>query len=338
LSYKISIVDNEEILIMVQWKSKIVCVGGIVLSVVLCTVFLLAPKKSLSQVNDVSKEVPELEYDDIIYQTRNDMRNYIPVVNEEYKTIFFFIGKCAASEWKRMFVRMMGSPKWCARWIHKKEVNGLKWLDDYSIEEAQHFMTDPEWTRAIFVRNPKDRALSAFLDKAVGHTKHFVDHNCKIYERVGQDFQACVDHHLEFGFFLKNITTALPNNVHWMPIYEQLDAKWWPYINYIGNMDNLSEHAEDFLRSIVSDTDGVSAWERWGKTGWSSDERDCEAEGMSPFLTKQDKRHETDAHDKLREYYTPELEIFVEDEYDKDLNNPYFEFNSIELFPHKEDT
>ena len=30
-------------------------------------------------------------------------------------------------------------------------------------------MTSPEWTRAIFVRDPKQRFLSAFLDKAIGN-------------------------------------------------------------------------------------------------------------------------------------------------------------------------
>mmetsp|Transcript_29459 Transcript_29459/g.35043 ORF Transcript_29459/g.35043 Transcript_29459/m.35043 type:complete len:329 (-) Transcript_29459:497-1483(-) len=279
----------------------------------------------------------ELDINDIIYHTRNDARNYIPAVNEEYKTVFFFIGKCAASEWKRMFIRMMGSPNWCATWIHKKEVNGLKWLDDYSLKEAQHIMTSPEWTRAIFVRNPKDRALSAFLDKAVAHSDKFVKGICKTYGKRGLSSQACIDHHLEFDFFLRNITTAIPDNVHWMSIYDQIDAKWWPYINYVGNMENLAEDAETFLRSIVSDIDDVSAWDHWGKTGWSDDERNCEAKGTSAFLKTHDSKHETDAHKKLIEYFTPELEIFVEDRYATDLNNTYFQFSPIELFRHNED-
>jgi len=328
---------------MVDCKStsKIVCVVTILFGAFLLVTLNIREKKfdlPSSRTYNVPQVAAELQASDIIYHTRNNDRNYIPAVNEEFKTIFFFIGKCAASEWKRMFVRLMGSPKWCARWIHKKEVNGLKWLDEYSIEEAQQMMTDPEWTRAVFVRNPKDRALSAFLDKAVSHSDNFAKQVCKSYGGKGHDLQACLDHHLEFGFFLQNITTTLPENVHWMTIYDQIDAKWWPYINYVGYMENLSEHAEDFLRSIVSDIDGVSAWDRCGKTGWSSDERNCEAKGTSPFLVKQDKRHETDAHDKLREYYTPELEIFAEDRYAKDLDNPYFEFSSVELFPHTQDS
>jgi len=293
---------------------------------------------SANRQNTLPLVEAELDVNDLIYHTRNDQKNYIPAVNEEYKTIFFFIGKCAASEWKRMFIRMMGSPKWCATWIHKKEVNGLKWLDDYSLEEAQHIMTSPEWTRAIFVRNPKDRTLSAFLDKAVAHSDKFVKGICKkTYRNRGMSSQACIDHHLEFDFFLRNITTAITDNVHWMSIYDQIDAKWWPYINFIGRMENLAEDAETFLRSIISDIDGVSAWEHWGKTGWSNDKRDCGANGTSAFLKTHDEQHDMGAHKKLLEYFTPELEIFVEDQYATDLHNPYFQFSAIELFRHNQD-
>jgi len=276
-----------------------------------------------------------LEDRDIIYRKRKDKRNYIPVVNEEYKTIFFFIGKCASSEWKRMFARMIENPHWCSNWIHKKEVNRLTWLNDYPKEEAENMMTSPDWTRAIFVRNPKDRTLSAFLDKAVAHSSHFVERNCGAYERRGYDRQACIDHHLEFDFFLRNMTTAVPNNVHWTPIYEQIEEKWWPYINYVGYMEHLNKDAETFLRTIVSDKDGVSAWERWGKTGWSGNEDNCTAvDRTNAFLSRQDSSHETDAHTKLRKYFNPATEIFAENRYYDDLNNPYFQFTPVELFPH----
>jgi len=300
-------------------------------------VYLLPVHTTATQpIHAVPEVVAELDETDIIYYTRNDWRNYIPVVNEEYKTVFFFIGKCASSEWKRMFVRMMGSPNWCAKSIHKKEVSGLKWLNDYSLEEAQDIMTSPEWTRAIFVRNPKERLLSAFLDKVVSHSGHFVADICKTYERKGYNRKQCERNHLHFKFFLTRITTYISNNVHWMQIYDQIDEKWWPYINFVGNVSNLSEDAKAFLKLIISDKTDVSAWESWGKTGWSDHERDCKVIGTMPFLVKgdRDERHETDAHEKLEEYYTPWLEKFVETTYARDLDNPYFQFTPLEIYPH----
>ena len=36
-------------------------------------------------------------------------------------------------------------------------------------------------------------------------------------------------------------------------------------------------------------------------------------------------------------YYTPELEKFVKERYSDDLDNPYFQFDSIELFKNDKD-
>jgi len=314
----------------------------LLLFLVSCT-FLLKLKKSevKNEGNGyfadevVSHEDVELDANDIIYHKRND-KNFAPVVNEEYKVVFFMIAKCATSEWTRMFVRMMGSPNWCAHWVHKPEVNRLKFLHDYPIDQAQEIMTSPDWTRALFVRNPKDRVLSAFLDKVINGSKHFVSHECHNYGKKGDNKQEdCIAYHRDFGFFLKNVTTVLTNK-HWMPMYDQIDEKWWPYINFIGKIQDLNEDATRLLKSIKSEKDGISAWDRWGTTGWGGDERNCEIKHTQSFLERNDARHETDAHEKLRKYYTPELEIFVEEQYKNDFNNPYFDFNPIELYPHND--
>ena len=49
--------------------------------------------------------------------------------------------------------------------IHDPAKNGLTYLTDYSLEEAQLMLNSEEWTRAVFVREPKERILSAYLDK-----------------------------------------------------------------------------------------------------------------------------------------------------------------------------
>ena len=46
-----------------------------------------------------------------------------------------------------------------------------------------------------------------------------------------------------------------------------------------------------------------------------------------------DERHETDARAKLKEYYSPWLEKFVEKTYVKDLNNTFFQVSPIEIYP-----
>lgn len=276
------------------------------------------------------ENAPNLTANDLVY---NFARNTVPLVIEEYNLIFFLVAKAASSEWLRFFLRLQGSDKWCSPGnIHDHKQNEMKYLSHYSLQEAQEMMTSPKWTRAIFVRNPKPRLLSAFLDKAIAHTTNFKYNSCQSFANVGGDLDYCIEHHEEFEFFLYNITTRLGKNVHWRSIYSRIDEKWWPWINYIANMENLSEDAEHFLRTIKSKIDGVSAWDRIGKTGWSDNERHCDSLGNSSFLAMKDSKHQTNARDKMRQYYTPQLERFVETHYADDFNNPYFKFSEIKLF------
>lgn len=272
---------------------------------------------------------PSITTHDLIY---NDARNTVPIVIEEYNLVFFQVAKAASSEWIRFFLRLTGSDLWCKGNIHSKSLVALKHLTDYSIEEAQEIMTSPEWTRAIFVRHPKPRILSAFLDKAINKKADFIKDKCRIYAARGGTKDECVERQADFSFFLHNITTTMHDNVHWRSIYSRIDEKWWPWMNYVANMENLSEDAEHFLKSIKSKKDGSSAWDRVGRTGWGEDERDCDHLGKDPFLAKKDTRHKTDAKKKMRTYYTKELEDFVELHYAADLNNPYFRFSEIKLF------
>ncbi len=282
-----------------------------------------------------SGKPPKLLKSDIIYNAR---RNTVPIVNEEYNIIFFQVAKVASSEWSRFFIRLQNNDddtKWCSKdRIHDPRQNGLKYLTDYPIREARKMMLSPDWTKAIFVRHPKPRILSAFLDKAVEKSDHFTQETCKIYWAKGKSYEDCMNHHKEFDFFLHEITTTLKDNVHWRSIYSRVDEKWWPYINYIGNMDNLSEDAKALLQSVHSNKTGVSAWEKIGTSGWSDNERDCESTILSDgeFLAKRDVIHTTRAREKMLKYYTPNLEKFVEDQYADDLDNIFYDFDQIQLF------
>lgn len=277
---------------------------------------------------------PWLKSSDLIY---NGKRNTVPIVNEEYKVVFFLMAKVASTEFVRFFARLQDNPNWCSANIHRPYVHKLKMLNSYSVEEAQEMMTSPEWKKAIFVRHPKQRVLSAFLDKAIQYSDRFVGEYCKAYGKFA-DFDECVDKHEQFDFFLKKITTTLELDVHWRPIYSRIDEKWWPYIDFIGNMDTLRDDAEAFLSSIHSNVDGLSAWERIGTSGWGGkDNDDCtkNLENDMPFLGKSDPTHTTSAKEKMIKYYTPDLEAFVEQKYADDLQNPFFHFADIKLFPQR---
>ncbi len=282
----------------------------------------------------------KIESHDIIYG-HNHTRNTVPIVNEEYNIIFFDIAKVACTEWKRFFSRLQGSPNWCLGnpEIHDPSVNGLKFLSDYTMEEAQTMMISPKWKKAIFVRHPKPRILSAFLDKAVGNSEQFLIKNCRIYVRQGGgNYDDCGKNRQDFGFFLNNFTSLpkIRDNVHWRTIYSQIDEKWWPYVDFVGKMENLNDDAKKLLSSLYSNIDGISAWDKIGLFGWNNDEsKNCtkalESDGL--FLGVPAANHSTKAKEQMMKFYTPELEALVEKRFKDDLNNPYFHFNELKIFP-----
>eukprot|EP00957_Ditylum_brightwellii_P079437 6041098-Ditylum_brightwellii.AAC.1 len=66
-------------------------------------------------------------------------------------------------------------------------------------------------------------------------------------------------------------------------------------------MHSLSEDARKLLKSLTSVNDGITAWEKVGKTGWGKD-------GSCGFMQISHAPQATDANKKLLEYYNEESE------------------------------
>ena len=304
-------------------------------SLVSVSAFLAITIGVISSVRDTSKER--------LHDASRSLRNNTPdynisngIVNVEFKTIFFPIAKVGSSQWDHFFARLEGNSDWCSVQIHKPEVNKFTYLRDYSLKEVDSMMKSKEWTKATFVRDPKERLLSAFLDKSITKAKKFRKTHCvaKDYLHNGGNTKECIEKHTDFEYFVKEYVPRQPDNNHWRPQCTFIDDQWWPYIDFIGDMRTASNDAKDYLQSIHN-KDGVSAWEKLGKTGWTG-ENDCTTNGDLPFFGQATRKesHTMHAESKLKMYYTPELELFVEKYYEKDYHNDFFEFQPLEIFPH----
>jgi Sulfotransferase family len=216
-----------------------------------------------------------VERNDYIY--RSGAWDGPPVVIEEFKLIFFTIPKVGCSVWKMLFRRMMHYENWKSDHFklpgiagtlitgdkHNPRTNGLRYLSDYDLETASTMMTSPEWTRAIFVRDPKERFVSAFLEKAV--------------RRPGFVFIQCCKHRLGLCLPIRDVILAQSSaqiffsrivskceDSHWMRQSKRMEDKYWPYINFVGHMETVEQDAERLLRKI-------GAWEKYGATGWGQE-------------------------------------------------------------------
>jgi hypothetical protein len=286
--------------------------------------------------------VPEVLPDDLIYSRNARSTFVIP----EYKLIFFTFPKVACSEWKRMFMRMNDNKNWCKIRnfnAHDPELNGIKVLSDYPTEIATAMLTSPKWTRAAILREPKERVLSAFLDKAVkegtGHNKkggYYVKRCC---DRIPleNDKAECILNSHEFESFLTFVTKYPKEcfDVHWEAQLAKIDPKWWPFIDFVGYQNNLVKDAKTLLKALTSTRDpvpGRTAWERYGKSGWGNDNELCEKRPHA-FLEENTSTHKLETGDHLMEWYTPKAEKIVEKKWAIEWQQEKVQFPKVKLFP-----
>ena len=248
---------------------------------------------------------------DYIYFNNQHARwDSAPIVLKSHKLLFFTIPKVGCTVWKQLFRRMMGYDDWNSQddgLPHNPGNNGLKYLYHYSLEEASEMMTSPEWTRAIMVRDPKMRFLSAFLDKSVSNDhKHIIQRCCPD--------KSCVDEAQTIPGFLRLV--QLCDDAHWRRQHERVEFKYWPFMNFVLHVETASQDARKLLEKI-------GAWDEFGKTGWGKD-------GTLPIFGSTDSsaagEHATWSQWKVWQWYNNESEKLVEEHYQSDYMNPLFGF------------
>ncbi len=244
-------------------------------------------------------------------------------------------------------MRINGNENWCKIRnfnAHDPELNKIKVLSDYPSEIATAMMTSPKWTRAAIVREPKERVLSAFLDKAVKERKTnggtedgYYVRKCCMKIPNEDDKKECEQNDQDFKSFL-HFVTKYPKecfDVHWEPQLAKIDSKWWPYIDFIGYQNNLVKDAETLLKTLTSTKDSVAgrtAWTRYGEKGWGNDNELCEKRPNS-FLQENTSTHKLETGNHLMEWYTAETEKMVEKHWAIEWQQEKVQFPKVKLFP-----
>jgi len=191
---------------------------------------------------------------------------------------------------------------------HNPAFNGLKYLYHYPLPRAMEMLTDPKWTRAIFVREPRERFLSAFLDKAAKKDGYYVDRHCCMNEQ-GKTNSCGKRASKSLKDFITVVREQCCCDAHWKPQSRRIDQELWPYVNFVGYFDTLHEDGKRLLERL-----GDSAWDSFGSSGWGT------YENQSMFFTSSLAKHRTNAHTKLTEYFNDThvlsmIEDFYADDY-----------------------
>lgn len=277
----------------------------------------------------------DLDWDDTIFQhfeSDND-----PVVLESHKLLFFTIPKNSCTEWKQLFRRMMGYDNWNKFPFlhpHDPRTNGLSYLGTYDKAKQEEFMTSPEWTRAMFVRDPLERMLSAYLNKGLSEERYIKKWCCKIAPRETEEERREELEYLQqknpscaalapwetqptaetftFDTFINEFMSQC-NDKHWRPQSQRMFPKNWKFLNFIGRMENLHEDAKRLLEKI-------GAWDEFGSNGWGN------YENMSMFERARSDTTNTHSKDHITQFYTPELKQKALEYLKGDYQNEYLNF------------
>src|SRR5699024_1722017 len=112
------------------------------------------------------------------------------------KVIFCPVPKVACTNWKMTFRRAAGFSNDKNIDIHDRRWNGLTYLRDRRNIMRFIYLMSPKYTRAVFVRNPWTRILSAYRDKIERATELDSRNSAFIHRAVRDAKRFCVDHGL----------------------------------------------------------------------------------------------------------------------------------------------
>jgi hypothetical protein len=247
----------------------------------------------------------------------------VPFVLPKQKLLLFTVLKVSSTVFTQVAKRLDGNPSWSNDCGHVQNplTTNLTYLTDIPPPYAQDLLLDPDWTKAIFVRDPKERVLSAYLNKAVAEMEYTKIRCCR-QAVAGEPLHAllaCQDPdrlpQISFAAFLQVVVPQCRDG-HWCLQSDLLRPVQWEQVNFVGHFDRLAEDSRTLLER-------VGAWDAYGATGWPNG-------GL--YAGSSTVHHQTGAHDRMREYYTPALEVVADAWYQKDYESPYLGLDTYTLF------
>jgi hypothetical protein len=147
----------------------------------------------------------------------------------------------------------------------------------------------------MFVRDPKVRLLSNFLEYVVKDEGEFIRWPCC----GGKD--ACVESYLEFPSFIKKFGDC--DEAYFRPQGWKMEPKYYPLLTFVGHYSRMKGDAQRLLRRI-------GAWEEYGSRGWGPNGEDSIFHNVSVI-----------SESLFLRYYSPEIEKAVQNRFKSDYVN-----------------
>mmetsp|Transcript_6687 Transcript_6687/g.14671 ORF Transcript_6687/g.14671 Transcript_6687/m.14671 type:complete len:463 (-) Transcript_6687:82-1470(-) len=232
------------------------------------------------------------------------------VIFPEGKLIFCGIPKVSTSEWFKFLRFTAGATDYLSMAHYKPDFNRLR-LDGMRPETQKELWDSRTWTRAVFIRDPAQRLLSAYLDKIAGG-----GNNVSFAEFVDVIANPEITGHSS-GMKTGPIQTGLSwfTDPHWRPQAWSCNmSEDLPHIDYVGTLDRSAFHTKNLLER-------VGLWDSYGKhyRVYNGSHSSTNPHGIHPPALHESRigfmqdgstgksGHHRNAQQKIDRYYSPEL-------------------------------
>ena len=164
------------------------------------------------------------------------------IVDEKFKLLFCYIPKVSCSQWKSVMASLNGTPS--NYWIHNPR--NFKFLDAYPKDETEKMLKS--YFKFVFVREPFERLLSAYLDKFYSGDRAFhKNYALTILSKYRPGVEP-VDKNITFDEFLNYVINIGDEywNEHWQT-YDKLCHPCAVQYDFVGKFENIEEEARHVL-------------------------------------------------------------------------------------------
>lgn len=208
-----------------------------------------------------------------------------PVLSDVHRLVIFTIPKVASTELLKLARRMTGFRDW------RKDPHHLDrpLLCDRTADTIEAVLTAPDWTRAVLLRDPAERLLSAYLNK-------FTSEDDGTASGLRPDGFG-----MPFEEFLRCVLTRDTGPSSPYGLHQGSDPHWRPQALVGGlayHLDDLTEvgdfnQAGEWCHRVL---DRVGAWDRFGAWGWGND-------ATKAIFARNDSIRRTRASELIKRYY-----------------------------------
>lgn len=231
-------------------------------------------------------------FDNFRHTSRNNF-NYLTNISQKYKIVYFEIPKTGCSTIKKTLQYIESDGQAIKKeQIHNKVNSPLKGIFDFDSKISENILSSDDWFKFVFIRNPYERVLSAYLDK-------IVTNQWEKKRRVG-GLGFTFEDEISFLDFLEAISRQNPldMDIHWRPQTYMLPLNFNEF-DYIGRFENFATHWNEVLILLQNRVQG---------------------EDKRLFTSQDVVFHKTDAKNKINKYYGEKEKRIVQSLYEVDFD------------------